>query len=267
MRKLYTILIFTLTIIFNTTAQNHELGIFYGTAFYTGDFSYFSKAYNPEILSEAKGLWYRRKMTEHLAVQLGFQSFELKCEDSFRPGAHGMRIRTRINEVSMGIHYNFLQWRPFDKGPIVKPYLFAGLGLFTYNPKGWYESRWVELSPLGTEGQGSNGKKPYQRYDFNIPVGLGIQIQLSSNISLGLEFNTRTLFTDYIDDTSGATVRVDEIERTNGKIAAHFASLGNPEPTEKTVQRGGQANDGYHTFGITMGYTFTKGRGRKCFRF
>ncbi len=50
-------------------------------------------------------------------------------------------------------------------------------------------------------------------------------------------------------------------------VAAYFAGMANPEPIEKELQRGGLANDSFHSFGITLGYTFVKSKGNKCFRF
>ena len=35
---------------------------------------------------------------------------------------------------------------------------FVGVGGFYFNPKAKYEGKWVSLQPLGTEGQGLNGK-------------------------------------------------------------------------------------------------------------
>ncbi|MEO8734182.1 MAG: hypothetical protein ABI373_07615, partial [Flavobacteriales bacterium] len=36
-------------------------------------------------------------------------------------------------------------------------YLFAGVGAFHFNPQAQYKGNWVDLRPLGTEGQGLPG--------------------------------------------------------------------------------------------------------------
>jgi hypothetical protein len=69
---------------------------------------------------------------------------------------------------------------------------------------------WVDLQPLGTEGQNANllesdvnhGIKEYKNIQFAIPFGIGARFRLNEVLDFSVEFGFRYLFTDYIDDVS-----------------------------------------------------------------
>ena len=82
-------------------------------------------------------------------------------------------------------------------------YGFIGIGAFFFNPQALYNGTWVNLQPLGTEGQNfTPGKKPYSRFNIAVPLGIGTKVGLDRKWSLGLEIGIRKTFTDYIDDVS-----------------------------------------------------------------
>lgn len=81
-------------------------------------------------------------------------------------------------------------------------YGFLGIGAFFFNPQARYTGSWVNLQPLGTEGQGLNGKKKYSRFNVAVPIGIGFKYALDRKWSVGLEYGIRKTFTDYIDDVS-----------------------------------------------------------------
>ena len=67
-------------------------------------------------------------------------------------------------------------------------------------------NEWLDLQPLGTEGQYSSQypeKDPYQLIQFAIPVGIGFKVSLSEKFSMAIEYGLRKTFTDYIDDVGG----------------------------------------------------------------
>jgi len=87
-----------------------------------------------------------------------------------------------------------------DQNPVkFTPYIFAGVGLFHYNPYTYDQSgKKTFLAPLGTEGETT----PYSLWQFCIPFGLGAKYALNSTTLISAEFNIRKTFTDYIDDVS-----------------------------------------------------------------
>ncbi|MEQ9006851.1 MAG: hypothetical protein RLP12_03135, partial [Ekhidna sp.] len=70
---------------------------------------------------------------------------------------------------------------------------------------------WVSLKPLGTEGQNLGIVEPYKNIEFAIPVAVGAQMRIpNTELTAGLEFGFRYLFTDYIDDVSTNYVSLDQ---------------------------------------------------------
>jgi hypothetical protein len=103
------------------------------------------------------------------------------------------------------------------------PYIYAGVSVFHHNPQGQVpanhvdnatgfsnEGEWVDLQPLGTEGQYSSlretdvnyGIKPYKLIQPAIPMGIGTRFRINEVMDLSAEIGFRYLFTDYIDDVS-----------------------------------------------------------------
>ncbi|MES2733686.1 MAG: DUF6089 family protein [Bacteroidota bacterium] len=102
----------------------------------------------------------------------------------------------------------------FLKRPDIIPYLMIGIGVMAHNPIAKTPvdldasigpaAQWVDLQPLGTEGQGRPGyKKSYSLIQVVIPAGIGVRYKINSRIDLGFEWSFRYTFTDYLDDVSG----------------------------------------------------------------
>jgi hypothetical protein len=82
-------------------------------------------------------------------------------------------------------------------------YLFTGIGVAYFNPKGEYQGKWVPLQPLKTEGNGlSGGAKEYKRVTVVIPFGIGVRMGIGKMWRVGLEAAYVKTFTDYLDDVS-----------------------------------------------------------------
>ena len=104
-------------------------------------------------------------------------------------------------------------------------YLFAGVGLFYFNPQARYNGSWVNLRPLGTEGQNfDDGPKPYGLFSVSIPFGIGAKVGIGRTWKLGFEVAYHMTFTDYIDDVSGVYYN----EAALASQSAVAASVANP---------------------------------------
>ena len=128
-------------------------------------------------------------------------------------------------------------------------YGFAGFGVFFFNPQANYHGSWINLQPLGTEGQGIiTGKKKYSRVNISFPVGAGIKFSITRKLSLGLEYGIRKTFTDYIDDVSTTYYDNDLLRQQRGNIAADLAdpSLHNPDVGAEVTADGQQRGDPKH---------------------
>lgn len=133
-----------------------------------------------------------------------------------------------------------------QKASRVGLYVFAGVGGFYFNPKSLLNGTYVELRPLGTEGQGlEGGPEEYNTLQVCIPMGVGLRKALSKQWSAGLELQYTKTFTDYIDDVSGVYFDNEVLEGVRGPLAAYLAdpSLGKVPGQSNTGAQRGDSSD------------------------
>jgi len=145
--------------------------------------------------------------------------------------------------------------------------LFVGIGGFYFNPKGKNPDTgvWEKLYPLHTEGQGlPGGPKQYKRVSLSIPMGMAWRMTLSKVWSLGIEFNYRKTFTDYIDDVHGTYYSKTELFNAYGAKSVAFADPSKGDIPNATApngdgtgaQRGDKEKDSYMSLQVTIGRFF-----------
>jgi len=172
----------------------------------------FVHRYGPRYSLRGSFMWGRLKGDDFNADPLG----GIETRSRYIRNLH---FRNDIKELSVvamfdlfennGTFYSRAKWTP---------YAFVGAAVVFHNPKAVAPSvdlngnplpeagEWVDLQPLGTEGQNSEfveGLDPYNKVVFAIPVGAGVRWRLPGNFDASFEIGYRQLFTDYIDDVSG----------------------------------------------------------------
>src|SRR5258706_279619 len=137
-----------------------------------------------------------------------------------------LSFRNRIKELSLTAYFDLFE----NEGTYISrvkwtPYLFAGIAVFLHNPQAKEPAtfldgtpnpnagKWVNLQPLGTEGQQAGtstllptdvnyGIKTYSLVQVAIPFGAGARFRLNEVFDLWFDFGFRYTFTDYLDDVS-----------------------------------------------------------------
>lgn len=131
---------------------------------------------------------------------------------------------------SFGHKYNFKGLKG-KKNNNEQIYLFSGIGITYFNPKGNYYGQWLPLRPLHTEGQGFPGRpKEYQPVTLVVPSGIGMRYGLSRMWRIGVELTYFKTFTDYMDDVSTTGFDTDLLLEKYGPESAY---LSNPAETEQ----------------------------------
>ena len=165
-------------------------------------------------------LGYRYRLSEHWASRTDFAYLQVKGDDrltkeQFRHNRN-LHFKSNIFEINTNIEFAYAFGRHGNKYHIKNTfkrrykaytsyiYFSVGIGGFYYNPKALYKGKWVALQPLGTEGQGLVGGpgKKYMRVSVSVPFCVGYRMAISKRWTVGLEYNFRKTFTDYIDDVS-----------------------------------------------------------------
>lgn len=139
-------------------------------------------------------------------------------DDAYQRYVRNLDIKTNIWESSLLFEFSPLRISNWEFGKLaqsrVQPYLLLGVAGFYYNPRGTYKDletgleKEVDLQPLRTEGQGFNAPgqvfpKSYNLFSYAAVGGIGVRFDIGKGLGLGLEYQLRYTFTDYLDDVSG----------------------------------------------------------------
>jgi len=273
MKKLFTIL-FACFGCLAVQGQAWNIGIHAGGANYSGDLTQSFLHMNETNL--AGGIFIKNQFKESLAYRLrytyghvsGADSNADNSADGMLRQARNLSFKARISEIALTIEYNVftttIKQYPLDI------YVFAGIGLLDFKPQAHYNNVWYDLQPLGTEGQGMDGKPDfYKQKTMTIPVGFGVQWAPNANWTIGIDSGVRFTNTDFLDDVSGYYVDNTSLMNESGALAAHLADRSGESgltnlPDNTGLKRGDDSKrDLYLTSGLTIGYNFGISGGSK----
>jgi hypothetical protein len=169
-----------------------------------------------------------------------------------------LEVQTALYELSVCAEYNLIPYDVMD-GQTSSPYLFLGVGGLFFNPQARYQDKFIDLRPLGTEGQFIAGTKTYSPFQVVIPMGIGIKMAMWQRLSLGFEFGVRQTFTDYLDDISKTYPNLDALSKVN-PIAAEMSYKISTVPGQRVnvegIKRGDNYKyDRYYSMGMTLTYS------------
>ncbi len=240
----------------------------------------FARDFEVSMTRPALSLGFRYKILETLSTKAmlsyGFLRGDDKTTTDPARANRNLSFYSPITEFSLTGEYHIIKERVGHRynlkrvrgvrGFKVNIYIFGGVSLFWFNPKGKdANGNWHSLQPLGTEGQGIiPTREKYNRLQVAIPFGIGFKYGLDRKWSIGLELGFRKTFTDYIDDVSTTYYNNDIIKSERGDLAAYLAdpsSGDNPNWTIGGEQRGDpNDNDSYMIFIINLTYKLRTNR-------
>jgi len=267
-----SLLIIALTLSFSTKAQqfkpNTEIGVLLGASYYLGDLN--TTHFNNS--SFAAGLIVRKNIDKRFSYKAELLYLNIAADDRNSNSLdtnRGLHFKSPVYEISGQIEFNFLPYDPGNPLYTWTPFIYTGISLFHFNPQAENRSgEWVDLQPLGTEGQGTAvvGSEEYSLTQVAIPLGGGIKIAVNPSFNIILEYGIRRTFTDYLDDVS--TVFVGNHD-ANGNPISYPAEM-SPDAIEmsdpraglnaqfthsKGDQRGDPNNNDWYSFvGITLSF-------------
>ncbi|MDX2282601.1 MAG: DUF6089 family protein [Bacteroidia bacterium] len=165
------------------------------------------------------------RMNPYMTWRLNFNYGWARAADSVSSNEarnrRNLHFRTPIMEISNQIVLDFIPSdRSFAYRPAYTPYMFGGIGIFSFNPQAQLNGQWYDLQPMGTEGQflpnpTGNNPAPYKLTQICFPMGVGARFALSRHIDLEIETGFRKTFTDYLDDVSGLYPDLDALRAQN----------------------------------------------------
>jgi len=252
--KRVVFILFVVCFVLVAKAQTSEIGLCGGVSFYMGDL-------NPKgVFSGSRpagGVLYRYNINPRLAFKANvlFGSLEASDAKTGKDLARNLSFRSPLTEISAQMELNFMRLYNEGRYNPFSPYLFVGVGLFSFNPQAEMNGVWYDLQALGTEGQGLNlqdpetgvmyDKKRYSLTNFAIPFGIGMRINFLKYYCIGLEWGFRKTFTDYIDDVSTTYVRRDFLIEFRSQLIADLA--------DRTTIANEEGIPNYHNAGTARG--------------
>jgi len=225
-----TIIIFFLFISFHSIGQNNpraslnrplpsntegyvSFGMFVGASNYFGDIYADLSLTRPML-----GIYINRKLGPRFYGRLSLSWGRIVGDDALSSTesplyARNLHFRNSLKELSVvGIYELNASAGRFENRRTIAPYLFAGLALVHHNPQAKIDGEWIDLQPLGTEGQGRpNYESPYNKVQVAMPLGAGLRFRVNDRLDIGFEVGVRVLFFDYIDDVSGNAPNLDDL--------------------------------------------------------
>ncbi len=241
------------------------------------DYSYADLEYT--LTRPSATLGYRYRLSRNFGWRNDFNYMQVSGSDALTKDIYrhnrNLSFKSNIFELSSNLEYAFIFDKQGHKYDIKKTkmrrqknrnsyiYFSVGVGVFWFNPKALYNGTWHELQKLGTEGQGQlNGTKKYRRISVSIPMAIGVRFIVGKKMTIGLEYNFRTTFTDYIDDVSTTYYDNNVIKQNNGQVAAALAdpslneikNATSPNADGTGTQRGDKQKDSYMAIELKFGF-------------
>jgi len=239
--------------------KSATISFFNGAMNYQGDLK--PNTFTIENCSFTTGITIRKPLNQWFALRGGFNVGSIKAADEWNDEnlkGRNLSFTTTIKEAYLGLEVSVLD----IASGVFTPYVYAGIAAFNFNP--WTRDNNGEktyLQPLSTEGQGLSqypDRKPYNLTQICIPFGGGFRVAVSDALSIGIEFNQRKSFTDYIDDVSSNYVDRDALLQARGSKAVELAYRADELPGGRPIfpahgeKRGTPTEmDWYYFFGFT----------------
>jgi len=271
-----------------------DFGLYLGGSNYWGDLT---RDYQP-LWSKTKlagGLLCRYNVSPYItfkgsALYGQIQGSDKNYSNDLYRTRRNLSFKSDIVEFSAQIEWNILGYENTRTNYGWSPYLFGGVSVFRFNPKAQFNyisgihdpslqsqsGEWIELQPLGTEGQETtkfNDKRRYSLTQISIPLGIGSKWQLDDHWAIGVEFGVRKTFTDYLDDVSSIYVDDQIVGGASGPMAVALKDRSAEVNNDLTVKfenndpRGNpKSKDWYLISGVTLTYRILGGR-QPCFNF
>jgi len=246
---------------FFTIRPYSEIGIFGGTTYYLGELNH---AHFPlQYLKPGGGIFYRRNLNGHYALRSFINYGEIQGSDANSENAfeknRNLSFKSVLLEVGGVLEFNFYEFALYkDAQRSITPFIFGGLNYLYFNPQGKLGGDWVDLQPLGTEGQGTAAfpdRHKYFLHQIAIPMGLGVKYKIK-RFAISAEWGIRKTFTDYLDDVSLTYANPQQLSSAADQMANH---TGTSSENIQNKQRGNSKTKDWYVFtGITLSFKLGK---------
>ncbi|MEL6988127.1 MAG: DUF6089 family protein [Bacteroidota bacterium] len=236
-----------------------EVGGGAGVAYYFGDLNTNFDLSRPGWVATGVARYnFNKRLNLKFSANVGRVSADDALSKNAFERARNLSFRSMIYDGAAQLEFNFFPYHHGSPDQYYTPYLFLGASIFAFNPQAELRGDWINLQPLGTEGQDRGDE--YFRISQGLVYGAGFKIDITSVWSLNFEFSGRQLATDFFDDVSGVYPNPTTLLNQRGQDAVDLSDRSIPDLNtfqigEPGRQRGNSRdNDSYNFFTVTAVY-------------
>ncbi len=169
--------------------QEYEAGIFIGGSNYVGDIGRTNYLYPNNI---AGAIFFKYNWNPRIALRATYSYLPIKGDDldadtDFK-NTRALSFSNTINELAIGLEYNFYEYDISSDDKSWTPYILLELAAFNYN--------YITSEPEPNQFIYST------KNSFSIPFGIGFKSRLIGPLAFSLETKFRYTFDDDLDYTS-----------------------------------------------------------------
>ena len=190
-------------------------------------------------------------------------------DDAYQRYARNQKAKADVLESTFMVEFTPRRRKPESKKAHKRGqyYIAAGIGGFHFTPYSTIAlgTKYVKTYDLHLEGDGFGAGYPktYSLYQFCIPMAVGYRWDLGKHLNLGIEYQYRKTFTDYLDGVSGKyvdpAVYLKHLSAPDALLAWQIADKswykGLEAPNAGGNMRGNPGNkDAYSTISVTFYY-------------
>lgn len=167
-------------------AQVYEIGISVGGANYVGDIGRTTYIYPNKVAGAA---FFKYNKNPRMALRatysyLPISANDLDADTDFRRD-RGLSFNNTINELAVGLEFNFYEYDLSSPGKTWTPYILLELAAFNY--------KYIASEPQPDQYE-YNSKN-----SFSVPFGVGFKSKLAGSFAFALETKFRYTFEDDLD--------------------------------------------------------------------
>lgn len=254
MKKNIFFISFLLTFAFIAKAQKGlELGAWIGLTHYYGDLHTELSLTDAGI---AGGLNVRYNFDKRLALKSSVNYGRLSGSDASSENTferqRNLSFFSNIWDFTVQGEFNFLPYIHGSKEDYFTPYLFAGLSVFSFDPKSTFNDQVFTLRDFGTEGQPIG--EEYGRFALAPVMGIGVKWDINIDWSFNVELSVHPSQTDYIDDVSRVYPDLNSLSINRGIQAVNLSdrSIGGGIGEPGRQRGNSRTNDAYIFFGVSI---------------
>lgn len=272
--RILTLLMLTTVATGSAMAQKLDAGLLLGGSYYYGDVV---NELEPSTMRAAVGGFLRYRLGGRFAIKAygGYNkvSGDDQLSESEWQKQRNWSFETDIIEGSLQLEWNLIEDRNRGRrfaNPFI-PYLFGGVGMFSFTPKSDFNGQMQSLAPLQLSGVA------YSQNGICIPFGFGARYYVARKFQLGFELGIRYTNTSYIDDIAPDNYYQNPSTTPFPTLTEYYyaRSTSNKNPGDLRSKMGNVkegsgsngfnqflgASDFYVTMGLTAAYTFGEATG------